>query len=348
LSRIERPKIDPAVVEKILLVRLKRIGDILMTTPAVRAIRERYPHAHMTYVVEEPYRALVEGNPDLDEVVVFPRKLSAGEFLGLMRPLQHQKFDLLIDFHGGPRAFWITLSSRARRKVGHRLRFKHHFYHLTLPRTGARHSVEDHFDLARAAGVESEDIPRLIMPPPLEHEEAGIEAVCRQEELEGRRAIVLHIGAGNQFRDWGADNLIRLISLLAGIPDAAVVLIGAQEDIPRGDALTAAQSERVISLVGRLNLREVRELIRRADLFVGPDSGPMHIAATTNTPILALFGPTLPAHFSPWKAEATLMQKAYDCRPCRQRDCVHEDFRCLLTITPEEVAEAAMRMLPYF
>ena len=342
MSRIERPKIDPAAIEKILLVRLRRIGDILMTTPAVRAVRERYPHAHITYVVEEPYRALVEGNPDLDEVSVFPRKFKAAEFLALMRPLQRRKFDLLIDFHGGPRAFWITLFSRARRKVGHRLKFKHHFYDLTLPRTGSRHSVEDHFNLARAAGVKRDDIPRLILPPPLELEKARIEAVYRQEGLEGRRTIVLHIGAGNRFRDWGAENLARLIPLLTGLPETAVVLIGAREDIPRGESLTA---ERVVPLVGRLNLREVGELIRRADLFVGPDSGPMHIAATTNTPIVALFGPTLPAHFSPWKAEATLLQTTHGCRPCRQRDCVHGDFRCLLTITPEEAAQAAKSML---
>jgi lipopolysaccharide heptosyltransferase II len=345
LSRIAQPKIDLSAVERILLVRLRRIGDILMTMPAVRALRDRYPQAHMTYVVEEPYRALVEGSPDLDEVAVFPRHLSVGNFLRQMQPLREREYDILIDFHGGPRAFWITLFSRAGCKVGHRLKFKHLFYDLTLPRTGRDHSVEDHFNLVRAVGVERTDIPRLTMAPALEQEEANIEGVLQQEELRGRRIIALHVGAGNRFRDWGQDNLSRLISRLADLPDAAVALIGGPEDVSRSEFLAASQTGRTAALAGRLNLREVRELIRRADLFVGPDSGPMHIAATTDTPIVAYFGPTLPAHFSPWRAEASLLEKTYDCRPCRQRDCMHANIRCLREITPEEVAEAARRML---
>jgi heptosyltransferase-1 len=108
--------------------------------------------------------------------------------------------------------------------------------------------------------------------------------------------------------------------------------------------ITQAKEAPILSLVSRLNLRELRELISRASLFVGPDSGPMHIAATTSTPIVAYFGPTLPAHFGPWMAQSTLLEKDFDCRPCRQRQCVHEDFRCLRTISPEEVYNAC---LPY-
>lgn len=98
-------------------------------------------------------------------------------------------------------------------------------------------------------------------------------------------------------------------------------------------------------MVGKLNLREVRELISRSALFVGPDSGPMHIAATTSTPIVALFGPTLPAHFSPWQAKAYLIEKDFDCRPCRQKRCIYEDFRCLRSITPDEVFQACLRFI---
>ncbi len=345
MSRIEQLKGDPSAVEKILLVRMRRIGDILMTTPAVQALRAHYPRAHMTYVVEEPYRALVEGSPDLDEVAVFPRDLSPGEFLRLMHPLRERRYDLLIDFHGGPRAFWISLLSRAGCKVGHRLKYKHHFYDLTLPRTSRHHSVEDHLNLVRAVGVEIKDAPRLTMAPASEREAENIDGVIRREELKGRRIIVLHVGAGNRFRDWGEDNLGLLISRLSSLPDVGVALIGGPEDVSRSNSLAAPYAGRVASLAGGLNLREVRELILRADLFVGPDSGPMHIAATTETPIVAYFGPTLPAQFSPWRAEATLLEKAHDCRPCRQRDCVHADIRCLLEIKPEEVAEAAESML---
>jgi len=340
-----RSRIDPASIEKILLIRLRRIGDVVMTTPSVRALRERFPDAEIAYLVEEPYRELVEQNPDLDEVIVFPRRLPVAEFRRRLKPIRDKRYDLLIDFHGGPRALWVSIFSRARIKIGHRLKYKHVFYHITLPRTldtGPVHSVENHFSLARAAGVEMGEIPAVWMPPASPEEGARIESLFRQNDWGERRIIVLHIGAGNRFRDWGLDNLRCLISKLRNVPETVTILIGGPEDSVRAQALLPAPETSVFSCVGRLNLREVREIISRAAVFLGPDSGPMHIAATTDTPIVAYFGPTLPAHFAPWRAEAMRLEKPFACRPCRQRKCTFKDFRCLLTISPEEVFKAVL------
>ncbi len=348
MSPREPQKTDLSFIERILLVRLRRIGDVVMTTPAVRALRERFPQAHITYLVEEPCRDLVEGNPDLDEVLVYPSRLGVRAFLKRIRSLRHEDYDLLIDFHGGPRAFWITLFSGARHKVGHRLKYKHRFYTLTIPRepgTGPTHSVENHFNLVKAAGVTTETIPGLVLPPSLKGEKARIKEMLDERGLIGKQYFVLHIGAGNRFRDWGQENLKRLLHGLNRRPDSAVVLIGGPDDIPRALALEKIHPDRVFSLAGQLNLREVRDLIERAALYIGPDSGPMHIAASTQTPIVAFFGPTLPAHFAPWKARARLLEKDFKCRPCRQRECRLRDIPCLLTITPEEVIQAAASLV---
>lgn len=344
MSRREPPKIDPASIKTILLLRLRRIGDIVMTTPSIRALRTSYPRAALIYLVEDPYRELVEGMPDLDEVIVLPRRLSVREFFSRMRSLRRRgPFDILIDFHGGPRAFWITLFSRARLKIGHRLKYKHVFYDVTLPRnSGAEgvHSVEDHFALVRAAGTQAAEIPRTRVAPPLLEEEARVDRLLNTDLPGDRRIVVLHVGAGNRFRDWGSDNLKELIPRILELPRTAVALIGGAQDSSTARFLTSPPSELVCDMTGRLNLREVRNLISRAALFVGPDSGPMHIASTTDTPIVAYFGPTLPAHFAPWKARARLLESAQDCRPCRQRECLHGDIRCLRDITVEEVIEA--------
>jgi heptosyltransferase-1 len=139
------------------------------------------------------------------------------------------------------------------------------------------------------------------------------------------------------------DNLRSLISKLRHVPDTVTILIGGMEDLARAQALLPIRESSVLSLVGTLNLSEVRELISRAALFLGPDSGPMHIAATTETPIVAYFGPTLPVHFAPWRAEAVTLEKCFTCRPCRQRKCPFKDFRCLHTISPEEVFQTVLR-----
>lgn len=344
MSRRDPPKIDKASVKTILLLRLRRIGDIVMTTPSIRALRTTYPHARLTYLVEEPFRELVEGMPDLDEVMVLPRRLSVREFLGRMRFLRRRgTFDVLIDFHGGPRAFWITLFSKARLKIGHRLKYKHVFYDITLPRNPGEenvHSVENHFSLAHAAGADAAEIPRTCIAPARPEEQERVERLFRSAQLADRRIIVLHVGAGNRFRDWGPDNLKKLIPRILALPRTAVVLIGGAEDSVTARSLAALSPERVCVMTGRLSLREVGELIARAALFVGPDSGPMHIASTTDTPIVAYFGPTLPSHFAPWKARARLLESEQECRPCRQRECRYEDMRCLRNITTDDVIEA--------
>ncbi len=359
-----RPKADPdpGALKKILLIRLRRIGDVIMTTPAVALLKTHLPGASLTYLVEEPYRRLVEGNPHLDRVFVIEKKQKFSDFVKLILHVRRERFDALLDFHGGPRASWITFFSRARLKIGYGIKRKGFLYDVRVPRGragnegGFVHSVENHANLVRALGItfEGSAVPPLSLPSPTKEEADRVNKI-----LEGRGAlrsknVALHIGAGNEFRDWGTKNIAALVRQLVQIPGIKVVLIGsASEDDKRAEAkilrtvATAGieASQKIISLVGQLNLMEMKELITRAALFVGPDSGPMHIAASSATPIVAYFGPTLPAHFAPWKANAVIIEKDIDCRPCEQRRCVTADFRCLQTITPEEVLAACQPFL---
>ena len=316
-------RIDPSDIKKILIVRLRRIGDIIMTTPSVSALRKGFPDAFISYIVEEPYRELVEGNPDLDKNVV-------------------------LDFHGGPRASLITLFSKAKLKIGYRIKYRNFIYHIRLPRKpedGHFHSVENHVNFVRALGINVESPPPLCLPPAKKTEAEKVKNFIEENRLEGNKIIAIHISAGNEFRNWGVDNWIRLTDLLAKRTGIKIILIGASEDKEANKEILKKSKNSHFSLVGKLNLREVRELISLSSLFVGPDSGPMHIAASTSTPIIALFGPTLPENFAPWKAIATLIEKKFDCRPCKQRGCIHEDFRCLRKIKPEEIYQACLRFI---
>jgi len=341
LNQRDRPKIDLSTVKKILLIRLRRIGDIIMTTPAVTVLKENCPEASLTYLVEEPYRELVEGNPYLDNVFVFPKKQNNKDFHDLIHRVRRERFDVLIDFHGGPRASWLTLFSKARLKVGYKIKNKGFLYHIKIPRSlekGQIHSVENHVNLIRAIGINVDSIPPLLVPDAAKEETKKIADFIQENELEDSKIIVLHIGAGNRFRDWGTDNIVALTDLFARNSDLQIVLIGAPEDKERAEDIKSKSKTKIISAVGKLGLRELKDLISQTSLFVGPDSGPMHIAASTDTPMVVYFGPTLPAHFSPWKSNATIIEKDYDCRhTCRQRECQYKDFRCLQTITPEEI-----------
>jgi lipopolysaccharide heptosyltransferase II len=348
LNRSGKPKINLSSTKKILLIRLRRIGDIVMTTPAVTALRNGLPQAFISYVVEEPYSQLIEGNPNLDKAVILPRNVSAGDFFKFIRQIRKEKYDLIVDFHGGPRAFLIALLSGARLKAGYRTKYKHFIYDIKLPRDpqeGSEHSVEGHLNLVRALGIEIPSTPLLCLPDARETERNDIQKLWRENSLENAKAVVIHISAGNEFRDWGIDNLAVLISQLSEIPGVKTILIGGEDDRKAAQEIREKCKAPLISFVGHLNLSKLRHIISLSSLFVGPDSGPMHIAASTKTPIVAYFGPTLPATFSPWKADAHILEKEFDCRPCRQRQCVYDDFRCLRNITPKEVFNACLDYL---
>jgi ADP-heptose:LPS heptosyltransferase len=340
----------------ILLLRFRRIGDIVMTTPAVVLLKEHFPSAALTYLVEEPYRRLVDGNSALDRIIAVPAKQSRSDLARLIRDIRTDRYDALLDFHGGPRASWITLLGGARLKIGYAIPGKRFLYDIRIPRRGPNgpvHSVVNHANLVRALGAMfgPGDIPPLDLPDPRPEEKARITGLLHEADVEpayGEKLVALHIGAGNKFRDWGSGSIVKLITLYAGLPRVRVGLLGAETDKPAEEAILREAPGRAFSLVGRLNLIEIREVVRRAALFVGPDSGPMHIAASTPTPIVAYFGPTLPAHFGPWRpgGEPTvILEKSLPCRPCPQRRCETGDYRCLLEITPEEVFAASRPFL---
>jgi heptosyltransferase-1 len=319
-----------------------------MTTPSITALREAFPAAFISYVVEEPYRELVEGNPSLNKVIVLKRKQRIKDFFKLIRHIQKENYDIALDFHGGPRASLITLFSKAKLKLGYRIKYRNFIYDIKLPRaikSGHIHSVENHLNLVKALGV-SIDIPLpLSLPQARADEVEKVKRFIEEYKLEGHKIITIHISAGNEFRYWGVDNIVKLSDLLGQLPGVQIVLIGTNEDLKAEEEILKKSKARLFSLVGRLNLREVREFISHSSIFVGPDSGPMHIAASTSTPIVAFFGPTLPAHFSPWRAKALLIEKNFECRPCKQRRCIYKDFRCLRSITPEEVYQACLRFI---
>lgn len=326
-----------------------------MTAPAVTILRRALPGAHLAYLVDAPYARLVEGHPDLDETLV--AEGGGDSFLGLVRRLRSGRYDAVVDFHGGPRASRLSLFSGARLRAGYEIPWRNFIYHVRVPRSGpdgaAVHSVVNHANLARAllrrlgADDGGPDVPPLRLPEPRPGESARLDALLAAgAAASGPRLAVLHIGAGNAFRDWGEANFLELARRLTEEAGLRVVLAGGPGDRDRAASILARAPAGTLSLAGELGWIELRELIGRAALFAGPDSGPMHVAASTATPIVAFFGPTLPAHFAPWRREGIrIVAKAMDCRPCRQRDCLTEDFRCLRSVTPGEVLEACLAVL---
>jgi ADP-heptose:LPS heptosyltransferase len=346
---------------RILLVRLRAIGDVVFTTPAIRALRKQFSTAHITYIVEPPASAVVAANPNIDELIVARRAGPLAD-LALGRRLRRSHYDVAIDFHGGPRASVLTWLSGATRRIGYEVPGRAWMYteRVARPRElRARHSVVNQFDLLAPLGiaappafdapVEMRADPETARTTTARLQAAGVD---EQDEI-----ILLHVSAGNPFRRWPRASFVALAAALAKANDRRRILITAgpsEQDAEAAvardtrDRLGADLAPRIVAC-GALSLSELRAIYDRAALFVGGDSGPLHIAATSRVPIVALYGPTLPARSEPWRDPALIAERVevhgLPCRPCDQRVCVPGDFRCLTTISPDQVAAAAERAL---
>lgn len=348
LTLKDRPRIDPPDIRKILLLRPRRLGDIILTTPAVGALRKSLPQASITYLLETPYRRLIEGSELVDEVIVLPPALSLAYLVRLIAKLRRRYYDLVVDFHGGPRTAIISLLCGARLRVGYKTKYKAWVYQRQVPRSrpeGPIHSVANHLNLIRALGLEITDDFPLYVPASTAKEREKIAAFWQKWSLPSSRVLAVHISAGNRFRDWGKDNLVRFLKKILLIPEIIPLLIGSEEDIAREKQILSSLARPVPSLVGNLSLGELIALLERVDVFFGADSGPMHLAAALKKPVVALFGPTLPAHFAPWKTQAVILEKPLTCRPCRQRSCPEKNYPCIQGIDPDEAVAASLSLL---
>ena len=350
---------------KILLVRLRLIGDVVFTTPAIGALRRRFPDAWLTYLVEPPAEPVVRHHPALNHLILAERPRGVARVacdLRLARRLRAEHFDVAIDFHGGPRSAFLTWASGADKRIGYDLPGRRWCYTTRVPWTRSltppRHSVLNQWDLLAPLGIGAPDRARDAVVMPVDPEaDARVADRLRAAGIEPAAPIVvMHVSAGNPFRRWPAESFATVAAGLARDDRRRRVIVtsgpseAAAAEAVAGDARRlAGDAAGGIVRTGEFNLAELRSLVGRSALYIGGDSGPLHIASTTGAPIVALFGPTLPERSMPWR-DAAIAAIAVDagplpCRPCHQRTCVPGDFRCLTGISPNMVLEAAQALL---
>jgi ADP-heptose:LPS heptosyltransferase len=306
----------------------------------------------------------VATNPHLDEILIAPRGrglkgLAADVALG--RSLRARRFDLAIDFHGGPRASLLTWLSGAHERIGYEVAGRQWMYtrRVARPRAlRARHSVENQWDLLAAIGIAPPD--RTADATEMRVDPTAAATVAARLATAGisdrHRLAVMHVSAGNPFRRWPVDHFVAVARSLADDADRRVivtagpaerelverVVTGAQTGLP-------ADAQARVLAWAELPLPELRALLDHAAVYVGGDSGPLHVASTSAVAIVGLYGPTLPARSAPWRdpSRRTVSIDAGElpCRPCDQRVCAPGDFRCLTRIPPDRVVEAAIRCL---
>jgi lipopolysaccharide heptosyltransferase II len=336
------PPADP----NILVVRFSSLGDLILTTPLFRAIRQSHPRARITLVTKREFVPLFSHNPRVTEVI----GLAPGAPLQpLARELRRRGFTHRLDLHGSLRSRalrWLVGGQWAgypKHRVAREalIRWKRDVYR------DRRHVAERYFDAARRLGVQPDGGPAEVFL----HQDAvrAADAFLRQHAMGQDRTLVAFVpGAAHATKEWAERHWHDLIGLATGT-GMDVVVLGGRKEAELGARLAAAGGDGVVSAAGEFDIQGTGAILKRARAAVAGDTGVMHLATAVGTPVVTLLGPTVGAFgFLPYQARATVLERSLPCRPCSKMGgpaCPLGHHRCLEEIAPAEVLEA-IRKLP--
>ncbi|MCZ6690118.1 MAG: glycosyltransferase family 9 protein [Planctomycetota bacterium] len=319
------------------------------------------PRAFIAWLVEDRAATLIQGHPLLDEVIVLPRTSwsrdsrrlptlhrSIRGVLSSMRELRRKRFDLAIDFQGNCRSGLWAFISGAKSRIGFAGATQREANYLFMrkhvrPANEKVHKVEKYLDLLRECDLAGGKTDPVL--PLSEDEGRAMELWLRKTCAEELRPVVaIHPGVSTFgfFKRWPAEAYGRVVRKFSEIGIRALLTWGPgeREEVERirhlaGDRGTIGpRTPSLLSLV---------ELLRRCDLFIGSDSGPLHLASAVGTPTVALFGPKDPRVYGPYGARSRIVRTGVECSPCIRRSC--SDPVCMTTLSPESVIEASLSLL---
>jgi lipopolysaccharide heptosyltransferase II len=332
---------------KILVVNVNWIGDVLFSTPLLRCLRKKFPDAYIASIVAERAGDVLKFNPYLDEVIhLDPNK--EREFpwfdFGLLTKLRKERFNISIHLHRSFTRRLYAYFSGIRERIGYEEKMRGFLLTKKLQSQRDRvHRVKYYFKLGEALGIEDdgEGLDLFIS----DEEIKKVKGLLEEFGLE--RFVLIHIGANWPAKRWSQDKWGSLIDLIRGRLGIHVVITGTSVDLSTANQIRERTSLKPISLVGKTSLRELMALIKLADLFIGVDSAPYHIAYALGTKAIGLYGPTSPSITGPYrpKGEAVYIHKERVCKvPCYLKECPY-DFKCMKQINVEEVLSLASDLL---
>ena len=343
-------------MRNILLIRLSSLGDIVLTSPAIRAVRQHFPQAHIAMLVGKQFADLLTENPHLDEVITFDRKAGnkdTGQMRRVIRLLRERRFDLVIDFQRKFRTSLLGYLSGAKCRVG---------YHqpngalctVRVPdrsnravragRMSSAPAINRYFALLHPIGVKATDKTLELFITAADrafsHEIMATKGIAADQPKVG-----LFPGAAWKLREWMPDRFAAIGDRAAKQFDAQVLLFGGPVERELVQQIGNLMTTAAIPLAGTLRIRQLAALIEQCDLFVTNDTGPMHIAAAMQTPTVALFGPGDHIRFQPLDPIHTTIRHHVPCNPCKQFTNKCKNNICMKRITVDEVWETVHQNL---
>ena len=358
-ARVSPP--TPAAVRNLLVIKFWGMGSIVLATPALRALKRAYPAARITFLTFEQNEPICRMITAIDRVHPFRASgplVFAASFVRLLRVLWRERFDVVLDFEFFANfTAIITALSRARVRVGFHTPkwWRARFYSIGVP-FDRGHITENFLQAVEALGATADDggLDELVVSDPTAA--TTLERVLAERDVRPDEPLIcinVNASALDYKRRWPLPYYRGLIErLLAHGEHCRVVLTGAREDAPYVAALMAVlpASPNVVNLCGVLNLAQLVRLLQRARLFIGNDSGPLHLAAAAGVPTVSFFGPESPAMYGPRGSAHTVLYRGIACSPClnvhnSKDNSACRNNVCLQSISVDDAWEAVRARL---
>ena len=341
--------------QRILVLKFSSLGDIVHTLPAVSALRQRFPSAHICWLVKSEWASLLEGNPNINEV--WPVDLSWPNWPKLIQGIRRRQFDLVVDFQGLFRSGLFGLLSGSPMRVGFAQAREGagwmYTHHVSLPgeetspwRLLGIHAVDRNLAIAQFLDG---DISRPIFHfPELAEEQISDCDVLESTLAKGHdQVIALAPWSRSTLKSWPLPRFVQLAEKLLQLPKVGVVIMGGPADRQAAEEFSHLESQGLINVVGKLSLRQLPEFLKHMKLVVGNDSSIIHLAAGVGTRVVAIFGPTSPIATGPYPLRQHVVHRSeLECSPCGQRTCRNpQHLECLESISVNSLLESIQQSL---
>ncbi len=341
-NRLTHGEIKPDELKRFLLISTTAIGDTLMSTPAIRAVRQKFPESYIAVLTDRRRIDVLKGNPYIDRLITYHGKFK--NVLSLIKELRKERFDIAIILHGNdPDIVPIAYLSRARYRLGwDGSRFSFLLTHKHKKFGESRHAIDDRLDMLKPLGIDTRDRHMDLF---LSEEDRDFKRRLFSDKgiLENDLVLGLHPFGSRRSKWWGIEKSAELTDRLCEKYGAKVILISGKENEAISKKIASLVRHNLILICGS-TIKEASAVIESCSLFITTDSGPMHIAIALGKPTISLYGPSDIIETSACVSleKHVVIQKYVPClRPCPLKEC--DNHVCMDSITTDEVMEAVER-----
>ncbi len=353
--------IDLSTLRRVLVIKLRHHGDVLLTSPVFSVLKNHAPHLEIDALVYQDTAEMLSLHPAISQMHTVDRKWKSAGILAqakaewkLLLTLRSRHYDLVVHLTEHPRGAWLRRLTGARHSIAPttaraswfwKTSFSHFF---SMPKRGnSRPTVEVNLDALRRIGIHpAEDEKRLTLAPGAKAE-SDVMGLLARHGLAGKNFVHLHPASRWRFKCWPTKQVASLIaSLQAQGHHIVITAAPAAEELSMIKEILDELRQPVVNLSGQLSLKQLAALTTCARLFIGVDSAPMHIAAAMGTPTVALFGPSGEIEWGPWQVPHRTLTSCHPCRPCGNDGCGGSKVSdCLSAIPVKRVLSAAEELL---